>query len=684
MQTQSYVDEYYADNGKKLRKVVDKILLSFGGITDPEHFYSLANEVFTNVIKSYNGTTSFDGYFYTCMKNRVASEMTKINAKKRSANKNTVSLHEVVDENENLTLEDMIADDTNIENEVLNGLNCNFSNEMVDYLKSLSLEQRKILGLLCEGYKPSEIREEMGLDEKTYNNLVADFRSYSKVRDLIGRNSSTSNENNSDKGGITLQEVGATSEKSKNDNFTIEKIDREMRKHRLRDDHPLQRSMGQWPLLTKSEFISDILQGLSFTQVIVSEEIKDGVRQQWLIDGKQRCTTASEFMHDGFAISRNVSKWDIEYETTKCDENGNEIFNEEGFPIPITNTFDIRGKKFSKLPIELQDRFREYNFPVMLNLGCTNRKIAYDIARFNRCRPMNTAQNGWTGMDENFAELVDKILQTPFFKPDCPNSSYTSTSNRNGALRRMVVESIVLSDFPDEVHRDFRKMCHVLTENANDDTFAKFYDNVERINKVATPETAELFNIKNSFIWFAVFDAFTEFGLEDSKFSDFLKDFKKELHSKEINGVSYDTLEEDSATKDRNKVIRKHDFLVELMKDYFKIGRENSNVGMKTWFISDAVGISEEVVKDNIDLYEQSLDDLEDRYMSPTSKLREPQNRMSLLALMAYMYEHDADLDSWFAQYVGKNAYYVQNPKQNYLSMIRDYEKYIVPNQIAS
>ena len=47
------VNLYYADNAKKLHGMVDKILLKFGGISnkDKDDFYSLANEVFVDVLK---------------------------------------------------------------------------------------------------------------------------------------------------------------------------------------------------------------------------------------------------------------------------------------------------------------------------------------------------------------------------------------------------------------------------------------------------------------------------------------------------------------------------------------------------------------------------------------------------------------------------------------------------------
>ena len=48
---------YYEDNGRKLRGTVNQILSGFGGIWDKDmdDFYSLANEVFVDVMRRYKG-----------------------------------------------------------------------------------------------------------------------------------------------------------------------------------------------------------------------------------------------------------------------------------------------------------------------------------------------------------------------------------------------------------------------------------------------------------------------------------------------------------------------------------------------------------------------------------------------------------------------------------------------------
>mgnify|MGYP003291857123 CR=1 FL=1 len=59
------LNTYYSNNASKLRKMVDKILikLKFHDI-DNEDFYSLANEIFVDVLRRYDKKQDFDGFLY--------------------------------------------------------------------------------------------------------------------------------------------------------------------------------------------------------------------------------------------------------------------------------------------------------------------------------------------------------------------------------------------------------------------------------------------------------------------------------------------------------------------------------------------------------------------------------------------------------------------------------------------
>jgi len=181
------LSRYYQNNAKKLHKVVDKILLKFGGLSDKDldDFYSLANEVFVDVIKRYDNSQSFDAFLYSCLLNKIKSEMTKRNREKRKADRMSISIDTPVGEDKSLTLGDTIADDFNVEREVLEDNEEEYSSKMLLYLSRLSNLQKEVLKLNIAGYLPNEIREELHIDEKEYADCYAAIHSYRNVSVLF-------------------------------------------------------------------------------------------------------------------------------------------------------------------------------------------------------------------------------------------------------------------------------------------------------------------------------------------------------------------------------------------------------------------------------------------------------------------------------------------------------------------
>ena len=520
-----------------------------------------------------------------------------------------------------------------------------------------------------EGNSVEEIKKKLGLTDKQYRDSWSVITSYDKKRILYRDNNVEENEMNAS---VLVEDVAET---YKNTSYSIESISKQLQKKRIRDDHILQRHSGQWKPFAKSELISDILRGKSLTQIIISEEIKSGLRMQWLIDGKQRCTTLDDYLHDGFAISKNVKNYNIRYQTVKVDENGNEVLNEDGFTEMEFREFDIRGKKFSKLPEELQDIFKDRQIPVLYDMNCTKKDIADDIARFNRSRPMNKAQNGWLGLDEEFAEFVENIAKMNFFQPDFAGSAYTKTNNVSGDIRRIIVEGIMVSDFIDEFN-DFDKMCTFLSEEASDSNFTQFYSLIEKLTAICDENVADLFNKKDSFLWFGLFSRFVDLGLTDKKFIEFLHSFKTELHNRVIEGVSYDDLNGGS-TKDKSIVIKKMNHLEKLMNEFLHIEDESSEqlVDEET-FVAEVVGIDKADLHEDMDFYNEALNKLTNETIRDGSKLLNKQNRLSLLAMMVYSYKEDEDLDEWMMRYAEKNNTYFKDQKKNFLHMLNDFNSY--------
>lgn len=178
---------YYANNAKKLHKVVDKILLKFGGLSDKDldDFYSLANEVFVDVMRRYDSSQSFDGFLYSCLLNKIKTEMTRRNREKRRADRMSISIDTPIGDDENSTIGDMIADEFSIERELFDEKDEGYSKSILLYLSRLSNLQKDVLRLNIAGYLPGEIREELHISEKEYADCYTAIHSYRNVSVLL-------------------------------------------------------------------------------------------------------------------------------------------------------------------------------------------------------------------------------------------------------------------------------------------------------------------------------------------------------------------------------------------------------------------------------------------------------------------------------------------------------------------
>ena len=184
---------YYENNANKLHKMVDKILikLKFHDI-DNEDFYSLANEVFVDVLKRYDNSKDFDGFLYSSLYKKFCTEMTRRNRKKRQADKMALSWEEKVGNSEdNVTIGETIADKNTIESELFEEKKEEWRREVKEYLQKLSPLQRKIAFLLSDNNTPYEICEELHITMQHFENslkrILADER-IKPLRPLVERN----------------------------------------------------------------------------------------------------------------------------------------------------------------------------------------------------------------------------------------------------------------------------------------------------------------------------------------------------------------------------------------------------------------------------------------------------------------------------------------------------------------
>ena len=180
------LEAYYADNAKKLHRTVDRILLKFGGLSekDRDDFYSLANEVFVDVMRRYDETQPFDGFLYSCLSNKIMTEITRRNREKRKADRMCISLDAMNREEDGCTLLELLADDFDMEEEIFDGINA-LSYRLEKYLQTLSRKQKEVLTLLSYCYKAAEIQRMLHITQKEYADALDSIRSYEKIKILL-------------------------------------------------------------------------------------------------------------------------------------------------------------------------------------------------------------------------------------------------------------------------------------------------------------------------------------------------------------------------------------------------------------------------------------------------------------------------------------------------------------------
>ena len=288
---------------------------------------------------------------------------------------------------------------------------------------------------------------------------------------------------------------------------------------------------------------------------------------------------------------------------------------------------------------------------------------------------MNTDQKAFTYIDK-FAGNIREILNCRFF---LDYSSFSEPEKTKGVIERVIAETIMCTNHLDKWKKQPKALCKYLNENASKEEFEKLADNLHRLERVITEDIRNLFNKKDAFLFLALFDRFTFLGIEVQRFADFLREFKENLRSSKRNekGLLFDEIDRDLSTKDKAVIMEKLEMLSCLLEE-FLCAENGKNPFDEITFLAETVGIDKSVLKRDISLYRETLDDLEEKTIRTGSKLLDEQNRLSLLAMVAYSYKEDQDLDDWLMEYAENNNTYDADQKKNFRYMREAFERFLL------
>lgn len=445
--------------------------------------------------------------------------------------------------------------------------------------------------------------------------------------------------------------------------YTLDMYLKKNRKGDIDNNADVQRNFV-WNNEQINELIVTVLTDDYIPPIILGEESNSRLH---IVDGGQRTAALIKYRYGNHKITASIENSIIHYKKKVVGEDGKIIYEDA--------VFDIKNKTFEKLPDELKEKFDEYQIETVIHESCDSFIISRYIKRYNNHVAMNTEQKAFTYIDK-YASRIRDILNSRFFI-ECNN--YSEKDKTKGVVERIVVEAMMCMNHFDNWKTQPKPACKYLNDHATEEEFDIFTDNLHRLEKIITKDIKNIFNKKDSFIFLTLFDKFARLGLDDEKFAEFLREFQYKLRSIKRNDkkLLFDEIDKDASTKDKQVITDKLYMLENMMLEFLHIDNDNSTQSNIESFISQNLGINVEAIQTDMDFYNESLNELLDNTVKIDSKLRNEENRFSLLAMMVYSYKEDKDLDEWMTEYARRNNTYFIDQKKNFLHMKNDFEKYL-------
>lgn len=175
---------------------------------------------------------------------------------------------------------------------------------------------------------------------------------------------------------------------------------------------PIQRASGQWNKPQKSLLIHSILQDLIVPEVFIVQRGVSSFMPMTVLDGVQRMTTVYEFIKDQFPLSRNTP--DVAISNYEYDENGNEVFDEDGNQKVCTEIIKIGGKYFSKLIEELQEKILDFEFSVRLIIEATEKELEDQMFRLNNGKSQTPIQKAVMALGMELGQAMKDVSVNNF------------------------------------------------------------------------------------------------------------------------------------------------------------------------------------------------------------------------------------------------------------------------------
>ena len=712
-----WINEYCANDMSKLKKISYNAFFRYG-IPAHEHdeLYDDAMNVLMESVINFDSSqgASFKTYLINNIKKSVIDwyrdNYQRCKRKNLLTDKNGKIVK--VDKNGNVTDDDkgkpVIIPDTSFDapteedNDLVEKIASDFNvedksefdfsaDEKVDnFIDSLPKIQKNILLMRMENVPADNIKQKLNISDREYSSAMKSIK-INKGLSVFSKNKNDGNYdvevNNMEDRIIEISE----SENYRTDKYSMYSLLQDKKNGDMNCNYILQREPFQWTTEEANRYFCRILSNLPIPEIILCEQKKKGLTISHLIDGLQRLSYAEAFKENRIKIgSAGAERHLIQYRDYVLDDNGNRVLDEDGLPEYEMKIFDVIGKYYKDLPDELKKRFNNFNINVTKFFDCTDEQIADHIRDYNNHASMNKEQGGLLNVSAQTAGYIKNISQKNTFFKNC--GKFTDNNIIKGKLERVVVESIMLMFFRDSWKAKLDTIYKYVDENATEQQFLKLNSHFNRLELALGEDNKDLKLLLTPTtmpMWIAVFDKFTTYNIEDSRFVDFLRAYNTELKDKEVDGVSMADFK-DQQTKKKATITGKIDLLVKLMNEFLHIDTtetetnntevENNNTEENEQDNPEETTLSfvqenanPDATEEDIELYTDMVEDC--------VKIDDPVYKecgTALVALMAYACQNDKDQDfeKWIENYRNKSEF-SPSQKVNYTYMKRSFDNFV-------
>jgi hypothetical protein len=190
-----------------------------------------------------------------------------------------------------------------------------------------------------------------------------------------------------------------------NKTVTAKRISKDVTEDKINLNCIIQRGEA-WNLYQKSLLIHSMLSDFPIPALFAQEH--EGDNLLYILDGKQRILTISQYLTDGFILHDNTPKF---------------------------NGQKIAGLKFSELEEEAQDKIKDFNLLIYYFRNMTEQERDEMFLRLNNGKALSRIELTRVEAGEEFMEYIRDIAKNPFFQ----NCNFTAS-----ALNKFVDEEVIL------------------------------------------------------------------------------------------------------------------------------------------------------------------------------------------------------------------------------------------------